>query len=241
MKKALSLIMCLIIVFCLSACIYYVPPEGWTKKHHTYEDVLEYAQSFDPGAIVSKEHTDTVDENNWEFREWDAEIKGMTCHVASVSDWVWNRGLAAGEFQKVYYRMDTDFDNTVMHKILSEEYPDWKTDMDLWSRYHINDNEIIVELVQAEFRMLDDAEIEQIWQTAFHINEEYEKNSISKKAVFDILSPGSYWNHHGEQKEYVKKDSFIRIEDFSEQGKKEFLQEYHEDWALLESGLPVYE
>ena len=30
---------------CLSACSYN-PPEGWTKKHHTYEEVLEFAKTI---------------------------------------------------------------------------------------------------------------------------------------------------------------------------------------------------
>ena len=239
MKKVLSILMCLIIVCSLSACIFWVPPEGWTNNHHSYEEVLHYAQSIDPDATVSKDYNETVDENDWEFREWDAEIKGINCHVASVSDWVWNSGFAAGEFQKVYYRIDTDYDNAIMRNILSDQFPDWETDMDLWSRYQINENRVVVKLNQAEDRMLDDDEIELVWQIAYSINEEYEKQSAMKKAVFYIPAPALYWNHHGEQRDFVKKNSFLPIENFSEEGKADFLKEYKEAWALLDSGLPV--
>lgn len=236
MKKALSILVCLIFVLCLSACTYN-PPEGWTKKHHTYEEMLAFAKSIDPNAIVAEEYTDTVDENNWQSREWAAVINGVNCHVASVSDWVWNEGFAAGEFIKVYYRIDTDYDYTVMQNILSEKHPDWKCREGVRSKYH--SDTIFAELILTEYSMLSDDEIEQAWQIACEIREEYEKVAIGRKAGFEVPSPGKYW--HGEQEYIVKKDSHAYITDFSEEGKNKFIQEYKEDWALLESGLPVYD
>lgn len=240
MKKALSIFLCLTFVLCLSACTYN-PPEGWTKKHHTYEEILAFAKSIDPNAIVEEEYTDTVDENDWQFREWDAVINGVNCHVASVSDWVWNEGFAAGEFIKVYYRIDTDYDYTIMQNILSEKYPDWKCREGMHSKYHSNTDTIFAELTLTEYIMLSDDEIEQVWQTACEIKEEYEKVAIGRKAGFEVPSPGKYWNQHGEQEYFVKKDSHAYITDFSEEGKNKFIQEYKEDWALLESGLPIYD
>ena len=38
----------------LSGCTYH-PPEGYTEKHHTYEEVLAYAKTLDPDATVSEE------------------------------------------------------------------------------------------------------------------------------------------------------------------------------------------
>ena len=240
MKRALSIFLCIAVVLCLSACTYN-PPEGWTKKHHTYEEVLAFAKSIDPNAIVEEEYTDTVDENDWQFREWDAVIKGVECHVASVSDWVWNEGVAAGEFIKVYYRIDTDYDYTVMYNILSEKYPDWKCLEGMHSKYHSNTDTIFAELTLSEYRMLNDDELEQVWQTASEINEAYEKMAIGRKAGFSVPSPGEYWNHHGEQESFVKKDSHTYLTEFTDEGKENFLQKYKKDWALLESGLPIYE
>ena len=68
--------------------------------------------------------------------------------------------------------------------------------------------------------------------------EEYEKLAIERKGGFCVPSPGKYWNQY-EDKYIVKKDSFAEITDFSEDGKEAFLKEYMEDWALLESDLPV--
>ena len=106
-KRIISIIFCLSLILGLSACSYN-PPEGYTEKHHTYEEILKFAQSIDPNAIVSKDYTDTLDEYDWEYREWNANINGINCHVASNSDWVWNNGFLAGEFAKIYYRIDTD-------------------------------------------------------------------------------------------------------------------------------------
>lgn len=240
MKKILSIFLCLIVVLCLSACSYN-PPEGWTEKHHVYEEMLAFVKTIDPNATVAEEYTDIVDEYDFEFREWDAVIKGVNCHVASVSDWVWNDGFAAGEFIQIYYRIDTDYDYIIMQNILSEKYPNWTNREDIYSKYHQNENTIYVELNLSEYRMLNNDELEGVWQTAFEINEEYERLAIDRKAKFGVPSPAEYWNHHGEQESYIKKDSHTFIEEFTEEGKKEFLKQYQDDWGLLDSGLPIYD
>lgn len=236
MKKVLAVLLCLSIFLGLSACTFN-PPEGWTRTHHTYEEVLAFAKSIDPNATVTEGYTDTVDENDWKFREWDAVIHGVHCHVASVTDWVWNSGFAAGEFAESYYRIDTDYDYTVMRNILSEKYPDWNCERSLHSKYHSN-NIVFACLVLPEFRMLRDDELEEVWKTACQIHEEYEKVALGREAWFCIPSPGEYW--HGEQS-IVKLDSHAYITAFTEEGKVKFLQEYKENWALLESGLPTYD
>ena len=42
MKKIFSIILCLSFIICLSACSYN-PPDGYTEEHHTYEEILEFA------------------------------------------------------------------------------------------------------------------------------------------------------------------------------------------------------
>lgn len=238
MKKVLVVFLLLIMTLCLNACTFN-PPEGWTKSHHTYKEILAFAKSIDPNATVSEEYTDTADEYDWQYREWKAVINGVDCHVSSVSDWVWNEGFFAGEFTKVYYRMDTDYDYTVIQKILADNYPEWKCKETGRSKYH--SNTIYIHLMMPEFKMLADDELEQVWQTVCEINEEYEKLAIGRKTGFAILAPGKYWNGNGEGEYFVKKDSQVYITDFTEEGKKTFLQEYKEGWELLESGLPVNE
>ena len=96
----------------------------------------------------------------------------------------------------------------------------------------------MVYMTMPENRMLNDDELEQVWQKASEINEEYKKLAIERKASFGILSPGKYWNQ-ADETYIVKLDSFTRIIDFSEDGKKAFLKEYKEDWALLKAYSPV--
>ena len=91
-KKILICILCMILLSAiLCGCTYY-PPEGFTEEHHTYEEILAYAKTLDSNAVVLEEYTDSVDEYDWEYREWPAVINGVECHVASKTDWGFNRG-----------------------------------------------------------------------------------------------------------------------------------------------------
>lgn len=240
MRKRISLLLCFVMfLVCVSGCSYH-PPEGWTAQHHTYAEVLAFAKSLDPNATVSEAYTDTTDEYDWQFREWDAVIHGVDCHVASVADWVWNDGFLAGEFPRFYYRIDTDYDYVVLQQILLEDYPDWAAGQSIRSKYHSNTDSILVKPVSPEYRMLNDSELEQVWQTTSQIHAQYEKLSISRKAVFCVPSPCKYYSS-SEEAYIVKKDGYAYIQAFTEQGKSEFLQEYKEDWDLLNSGLPIRE
>lgn len=237
MKKMISGLLCIAILLCLSGCTYH-PPEGWTKKHHMYEEVLAFATAIDPEAVVWEEHTDTLDENDWEYREWNAVINGVDCHVASVSDWVWNDGFIAGEFVEVYYRMDTDYDYVVLQNILAEKYPDWKVGETIRGKYHQNTNTLFAELVLPAEKMLSDDELEQVWQMVLEIDDAYTQYAIGRKVGFQINTPGTYVSQNGDK--YVDRDgSNAYIVTFTEEGKNMFFQEYHEKWALLDSGLPI--
>ena len=111
----LILLAALFLVF--SASCTYNPPQGYTEKHHTREEIVAFAKSIDPNATVSETYTETkIDDLNRDFREWDAVINGVECHVSSVGDFVWNTGFLGGEFAKQYYVIDTDYDYLVLEK-----------------------------------------------------------------------------------------------------------------------------
>ena len=101
MKKIYLIFVMLFMLMFITSCSYN-PPVGATEKHHTYEEVLEYAKSIDPNAIVNDEYKDTKLENVMadEYREWNAVINGIECHVASTPIVVFNDGIAGGEFGK---------------------------------------------------------------------------------------------------------------------------------------------
>ncbi|MBE6763950.1 MAG: hypothetical protein E7553_06340 [Ruminococcaceae bacterium] len=237
MKKTLSVLLCIIFILCLSGCTY-DPPDGWTKIHHTYAEVLSFARTIDPNATVSEEYNDTVDEYDWEFREWDAIINGVECHMASVSDWVWNSGFLAGEFVKTYYRIDTDYDYLLLQEIVSGKQPNWDMKYDdIGQRYNCNDV-ISVEIATTEKNALSDNELELVWQDVLEIAAEYNARTVRKKPYFSLSAPGKYYD--SSKKEYfVKTDANVIIHDLSDQGKTDFFQEYHEAWALLDSGLQI--
>ena len=217
----------------LSGCTYN-PPEGYTKDHHTYEEVLAFAQSIDPNATVSEDYTDTtIDDWDRSFREWPAVIHGIECHVSSVGDMVWNEGFAGGEFARQYFYIDTDYDYLLLEQIVREKQPDWGMEYDdLSSRYNWN-HVLVVQTSYSNERQLTDEELETAWQAAQEIHEEYSKYPVRKQDRFDVPAPGEFYSPATE--EFIIKMSTASIRDFSPEGKDEFFKEYHERWALTES------
>ena len=239
LKNAIVIIMIVAMSLCITSCSYN-PPEGYTKEHHTYEDMVEYAKSIDSKATVEETSSVVKDEYDIEYIVWDAVIRGVNCRVASIPQNVYNDGFLAGEFASTFYRMDTDYDYSVMQKIIADKYPTWNLIDEEGHRFHPN-NFLLVEKNIGEYRMLSDDELEQVLVEAQSINKEYEAVSLNKQASFRVPAPGEFWNHHGEQKSFVRKKSSVGIRGFSEDEKQEFFENYKEGWALLDSGLPVYE
>lgn len=102
----------------LSACRY-DPPEGYTKEHHSYEELVEFAKSIDPDATV----TDDPQPEQYDHRDYiiyPAMIGGIPCSVASISVPVYDSDM--GEFAKTFYRMDTDYDYYLLREVL-KKYP----------------------------------------------------------------------------------------------------------------------
>lgn len=239
MKRYIAIVLFLIYIILIQACKYN-SPEGFTEQHHTYEEIVAFAKSIDPNATVSEEYTDTtIDDWNRDFREWSAVICGIECHVSSVGDMVWNDGFLAGEFAKQYYVIDTDYDYYLLQQIVSEKQPDWKMSYDdISSRYNWN-NLLSVETSYTENRQLTDVELETAWQEAFEIYTEYNSHPVRKEAWFSVAAPAIYVDGNGEN-EHIKITSDI-MNDFSEEGKTKFFNEYRESWGLLESGLLIVE
>ena len=127
-----------------------------------------------------------------------------------------------------------------MEKMLADKYPTWNLIDEEGNRFSSN-NLIVVDKNIGEYRMMNDDELEQVWEEAKRINKEYEAVALNKQASFGVPAPGEYWNHHGEQKSFVRKNSRVIFREFSEDKKQQFYEEYKECWKLLDSGLPVFE
>ena len=237
MKKLLGLLFCVTIILCLSNCTF-CPPEGYTEEHHTYEEILEFALAIDPNATVSEEYTDTTIED-WdrEFREFPAVIHGIECHVSSVGDMVWNSGFLAGEFARQYYVVDTDYDYLALKQIVSAHNPDWSISEDtLGHRYNWN-NVLSIYIKASSTEPMTDEELDIAWETAKEIYVAYNDLPIRKSLYFWLPAPRKKVTYKGE--ESVIRNSSVLIENFTEADKLAFVDEYHEAWALLESGLPI--
>ena len=239
MKATVAVFLIMLLSLSASSCTYN-PPDGYTKEHHTYEEILEFARSIDPNATVSETYTDTqIDDWNRNFREWDAVINGIECHVSSVGDMVWNSGFLAGEFARQYYVIDTDYDYLVLQKIVSEKQPGWEMEYtDIGSIYNWN-HLLSVKTPYKENRELSADELEIAWEKAFEIYLEYSSHPVRKEAWFPVSIPILVSNADSEN-EYITYTILV-MKDFSEEGKAEFFREYKEAWDLMDSNLPTKE
>ncbi len=238
-KSVTGILLFAVLLMTLCTGCTYHPPEGYTEKHHTYDEIVAFAKSIDPNAEVSEEYTDTtIDDWNRNFREWPAVIYGRECHVSSVGRMVWNGGFAAGEFARQYYVIDTDYDYYQLEEIVSKQQPDWQMKYDnIAGRYNWNDI-LSIQTTCTENRQLTDEELESVWQAAYEINTEYSTHPVRKELYFTVRAPGKYYDP-SKQEYYVNTDAEKFITDFSEEGKRIFFERYHEAWALLESGLRI--
>ena len=173
MKKYFLLILTIVFVVLGTGC-HYSPPEGWTKKPHTYEEALAYAKSIDPEAEVSIKHKDEKDSYNT-YKVWDAKINGIDCSVASVSDKVFNDGFMAGEYPDTFYRLETDYDTIIINEMI-KDYPELgqpqKTTLStrFWGNYssQITDND------------MTEAKLKKLWASYVKFNEEIDRKSLHK-------------------------------------------------------------
>ncbi len=73
--KIFSLTLCFILALTMLTGCYYDPPEGYTRRHRTYREAVEYAKSIDPNAAVFEGYENIKHEYGHKFREWDAVIR----------------------------------------------------------------------------------------------------------------------------------------------------------------------
>lgn len=179
----------------------YDPPEGYTKKHHTYDELVEYAQSIDPDATVEDEPR----AENYKYRDYviyPAKIGGIECSVASISVPVYDSDW--GEFAKIYYRMDTDYDFYVIKEVLTK-YPDLGTpeNDDLQARFNVGS----FIRSTAEFSKMSEAKLDEIFDEFKRCRADLGSYPLHKKYWLDIKVNGS--SHYvseptEEQKQKVK-------------------------------------
>ena len=217
----------LFLITALSGC-YYDPPEGYEEHHHSYQAALEYARSIDPNATVSETYTDLKDEDGHQYREWDAVIHGMECHVGSSERWVFNSGVAAGEFIKKYYTLDTDYDYYLLKSIVAEKQPAWQlVEETAFNRYQWNDI-LTIDITVSDEQALTKEELDQVWEEAHVIEEAYSSHTVHKSVAFYLPAPSPMYSF--QYKRYIVRMSIIKLSDFTKEGKEAFFKKYYERW-----------
>ena len=210
----------------------YNPPVGATEKHHTYEEVLEYAKTIDPNATVNDEYKDTKLDNVMadEYREWNAIINGIECHVASTPIVLFNDGVAGGEFGKKYFVLNTDYNFYLLKSIIESKYLDFTiVEDDIADRY--TDYIGFAPLKNNENQLTVD-ELNLLLSSARSIYEEYNlKSTEGKNISIGLYSPTVLSSADGSNKHIEIRIEYYTIN--SETTNEAIIDKYLRNWEKL--------
>ena len=231
MKKIYLIFVMLFMLMSITSCSYN-PPVGATEKHHTYEEVLEYAKTIDQNATVNDEYKDTKLENVMadEYREWNAIINGIECHVASTPIVLFNDGIAGGEFGKQYFVVNTDYNFYLLKSIIESKYLDFTiVEDDISDRYtdyigfsplKNNENQLTVD------------ELNLLLSSARSIYEEYKLKATEGKNISIVLYSPTVLCSADDSNKHIE----IRIEYYtinSETTNEDIIDKYLKNWEKL--------
>ena len=218
MKKIYLIFAMLFMLMFITSCSYN-PPLGATEKHHTYEEVLEYAKTIDPNATV-----------NDEYREWNAIINGIECHVASTPIVLLNDGIAGGEFGKQYFVVNTDYNFYLLKSIIESKYLDFTiVEDDIADRY--TDYIGFTPLKNNENQLTVD-ELNFLLSSARSIYEEYNlKSTEGKNISIGLYSPTVLCSADGSNKHIEIRIEYYTIN--SETTNESIIDKYFKNWEKL--------
>ena len=220
MKRILATILMLGTVFSMSGCKYDLP-ENAQRWHYGYDDAVKYAKSIDPDATVAQHNNRDIKEYGYEYREWNAVIYGVECHVTSVEKLAYNTGLGLYFWHKSYYVFDTDYDYFVLKNILREKQPTWEVvEGDYWGFYQADC--LAVEVDVQEDSELSDEELMKLWDDVVEINDEY--NSYNVRDEIRVRVPAPQETIGGVTM------SFMVFYGFTEGDRDRLFGYYHEYW-----------
>ena len=192
-------VLCLLLLICVFALVFtgcrYDPPEGYSRKLHTYEEIVEYAKKIDPDAEVTNQPK-AVKDKYWDYVIYPAVINGINCHVANASDNVYDSNM--GEFSRKYYKMDTDYDYYVIRDAL-KDHPKLGTieDDSESARFQVND--IIVISLKADTMISQ--RFDDLFAELENFNKELEKYNLRKKPGLQLSVNGRDYYIKGYSKE----------------------------------------
>lgn len=231
MKKIYLIFVMLFMLMFITSCSYN-PPVGATEKHHTYEEVLEYAKRIDPNATVNDEYEDTKLENVMadEYREWNAIINEIECHVASTPIALFNNGIAGGEFGKKYFVLNTDYNFYLLKSIIESKYLDFTiVEDDISDRY--TDYICFAPLKNNENQLTVD-ELNLLLSSSRSIYEEYNlKSTEGKNISIGLYSPTVLSSADGSNKHIEIRIEYYTIN--SETTNEAIIDKYLKNWKKL--------
>lgn len=231
MKQIYLIFVMLFMLMFITSCSYN-PPAGATEKHHTYEEVLEYAKTIDPNATVNDEYEDTKLDNVMadEYREWNAIINGIECHVASTPIVLFNDGIAGGEFGKQYFVVNTDYNFYLLKSIIESKYLDFTiVEDDIADRY--TDYIGFAPLKNNENQLTVD-ELNLLLSSARSIYEEYKlKATEGKNISIGLYSPTVLCSADGSNKHIEIRIEYYTIN--SEITNEAIIDKYLKNWEKL--------
>ena len=222
-KRILASLLMLGTVFSMSGCKY-EQPENSQRWHHNYNSVLEYAKSIDPNATVAQEYT-KGEEYYHSYREWDAVIFGVECHVASYELMIANKGFCAGLAPRRYYEADTDYGYYLWKSILENNQTIWTVEEKSPNTIYRVDYVIL----QTEVGMdceLSDEELTMVWEEARVLKEKYMTyHYADKHVIFHIPAPqGTIGFESGVHM------GTVAFSEFTEENKEFIFEYYHQRW-----------
>ena len=161
------------------------PPEGYTSEHHSYNEILEYAEAIDPEAAVSGDYVDLEYNEDSTLRVWTATINGIECHVVSFPQLYLERPNSM--YLMTGYVIGSDYSNKVMDMIL-KEYPELgSTDEENYTN-HMKYREYIGSQVISfvEMNCADEDAFDSLWDSYVAASAEYASYSPDKQYVLAI-------------------------------------------------------
>ena len=229
-KTILAMVLTFASVLSMSGC-QYEQPENSQRWQYNYDAVLKYAKTIDPNVTLNEYKKREIVENSCTYREYDAVIHGVKCHVTSVERRVYNHGLFVGlDLSRSYYLLDTDYGYYVLKDILEEEQPTWELqDFSYWDFYQqIPSIDIDMHVENSE--ELSDEELTALCNEARAIDERFSAYDTKRDLYFRIPVPCVV---DGETKMYS-----LIINEFSEEALRYDFERYHKDWQEYRDELP---
>ena len=163
-------------------------PEGFQSKHYSYEQVLDYAKSFDPNATVTDSYEE-VDKSFASYREWPAVINGVECHVVSYP--LQFQAKQGSSFMQTGYRLQTDYDYIILCEILKDhvELGTAAESRKYGSAISMEGTGPLPLLVKKDLDSIDEETFDDIWASYSEVTQEMGSRGATRELQLTIHLP----------------------------------------------------